>query len=239
MSGLVVVLLAGITVAALVVIVWRILVRRVALPCPPSFTWLLENPIMDELAGGQTILERAGIRKGMRVLDAGCGPGRLAIPVAEFVAPNGHVVALDLQPEMLARVRRRVADRGLRNVTTVCAGLGQGRLGKAEFDRALLVTVLGEIPDRSAALQEIYEALKPGGVLSVTEVLPDPHFQSRETVRRLALQAGFIVDEVHSTWRSYTFNLIRPDHSSGAPEGVDPELRAEASGDPNSTPWDP
>lgn len=210
MAGLVVILLAGITVAALVVIVWRTLVRRIAVPCPPSFTWLLENRIMENLAGGRAIIARAEIRKGMRVLDAGCGPGRLTIPVAEHVGPDGHVVALDLQPEMLARVSRRVAEQGLTNVTTMCAGLGQGRLREAEFDRALLVTVLGEIPDRLAALREICHALRPGGLLSVTEILPDPHFQGQGTVRRLAQEAGFIVDDVRSTWRWFTLNLIRP-----------------------------
>ena len=210
MSILLPLLLAGIAGIVLVVVIWRILVRRVALPCPPSFTWLLENRIMETMAGSKAVIENARIRKGMRVLDAGCGPGRLAIPIAEHLGPEGEVVALDLQPEMIARVRQRIEDRGIKNVTTLCAGLGQGRLGEAEFDRAILVTVLGEIPDRLGALQEIYSALKPEGLLSVTEILPDPHFQSRPAVRQLAEQAGFEVDEVRSTWRSFTFNLIRP-----------------------------
>ena len=54
------------------------------------------------------------------------------------------------------------------------------------FDRALLVTVLGEIPDRDAALRAIFDALKPGGILSITEILRDPHYQRRTTVLRLA-----------------------------------------------------
>jgi len=41
----------------------------------------------------------------------------------------------------------------------------------------VLVTVLGEVPDREAALREIFDALKPGGILSVTEIIFDPHFQ--------------------------------------------------------------
>jgi cyanophycinase-like exopeptidase len=53
-----------------------------------------------------------------------------------------------------------------------------------------MVTVLGEIPDRQAALQEVTDALKPGGLLSVTEVVVDPHFQTRGAVRRLAATAG-------------------------------------------------
>ena len=58
------------------------------------------------------------------------------------------------------------------NVRFVQAGLGEGKLPEAAFDRELLCTVLGEILDREAALAEIFKALKPGGILSVTEVLP-------------------------------------------------------------------
>jgi ubiquinone/menaquinone biosynthesis C-methylase UbiE len=64
-------------------------------------------------------------------------------------------------------------------------------LEMACYDRAMLVTVLGEIPEQEAALQEIYQALKPGGILSVTEVIFDPHFQSRESVQRVAGRVGF------------------------------------------------
>jgi hypothetical protein len=48
------------------------------------------------------------------------------------------------------------------------------------------VTALGEIPDREAALKEIFDALRPSGLLSVTEIVLDPHFQTRTTVARLA-----------------------------------------------------
>ena len=77
---------------------------------------------------------------------------------------------------MLARVRKKIEASGLQNVKFVHAGLGEGKLPAAYFDRAVLVTVLGEIPDRESALKEIYSALKLDGMLSVTEVILDPHF---------------------------------------------------------------
>ncbi len=55
----------------------------------------------------------------------------------------------------------------------------------------MLVSVLGEIPHQVAALQELYAALKPGGILSITEVIFDPHFQSRERVGRFLETIGF------------------------------------------------
>jgi ubiquinone/menaquinone biosynthesis C-methylase UbiE len=59
------------------------------------------------------------------------------------------------------------------------------------FDRAVLVAVLGEIPDRQAALRDIFGVLKPGGILAVTEVIVDPHFQRRGKVIALASLVGF------------------------------------------------
>jgi ubiquinone/menaquinone biosynthesis C-methylase UbiE len=184
--------------------------RRRQLPCPPWLTGILEVPYFNLAAGGQLLLDRAGVRSGMRLLDAGCGPGRVTIPAAERVGPKGSVTALDLQPGMLEQMVRRVNEVGLANVRPILGGLGEGYLPANTFDRALLVTVLGEIPDPVAALREIYASLKPGGVLSLTEVLPDPHYQTRATVRRLATAAGFAVQQVYGNFLAYTINLVKP-----------------------------
>jgi ubiquinone/menaquinone biosynthesis C-methylase UbiE len=111
---------------------------------------------------------------------------------------------------MLSRLKVRLEARRITNVHTLKAALGNGALPADAFDRVLLVTVLGEIPDRVKALGEIRRSLKPGGVLSVTEVFPDPHFQTRNTVRKLAEQAGLELRESHGNWRAFTINLARP-----------------------------
>lgn len=143
----------------------------------------------------------------MTVLDAGCGPGRLTLPLAQAVGPQGQVLALDVQAEMLARVREKVQAAGLQNVQYLQGGLGEGKLPQAHFDRAVLVTVLGEIPDQVTALKEIYGVLKPGGVLSVTEVIFDPHFQRRETVLQAARAAGFKEKNLFGRSLAYTLHL--------------------------------
>jgi hypothetical protein len=71
--------------------------------------------------------------------------------------------------------------------------------------------VLGEIPDRETALQEIFASLKAGGILSVTEIIFDPHFQSRNTVSRLALEVGFSEKEYFGSRLAYTLNLEKPE----------------------------
>jgi ubiquinone/menaquinone biosynthesis C-methylase UbiE len=147
----------------------------------------------------------------MKLLDVGCGPGRLSIPAAKRIGPEGQVVALDIQDEMLRRLQNRIQTAGLENIQLIHAGIGAGLLPQNEFDRAILVTVLGEIPDPQAALAEIFDSLKPGGLLSVTELIPDPHYQSRSTVRQLATAAGFVAIQSFGNWLAFTLNFVKPE----------------------------
>lgn len=196
---------------ALATLLWRLFSRRREIPCPTWLGWMVErdNPFT-KVNRARTIIELLGVKPRMKVLDAGCGPGRLTLPLAEAVGPQGEVMALDLQEGMLARVRAKVQSAGLQNVSFLHAGLGKGKLPQSCFDRAVLVTVLGEIPDQAAALQEIHSALKPGGILSVTEVIFDPHFQRRETVVRLAEAAGFKEKSFFGKKLAYTLHLEKP-----------------------------
>lgn len=197
-------------VAAGIGLGWRLYSRRQTMPCPHWLDWLLENPYMDAVAGSETILERLDLQRGMRVLDVGSGPGRVTVPAAQRVAPNGLVVALDVQEEMLQKLQRRMEAAGVGNIELLHTGIRDARLEEAIYDRALLVTVLGEIPQQAGALAEIFRALKPGGLLSVTEVIPDPHYQSRGSVRRLARTAGFEEQDSFGNWLAFTLNFVKP-----------------------------
>ncbi len=154
-------------------------------------------------------IDRLGLSPGMRVIDVGCGPGRLAIPVARAVGPDGIVFALDIQKGMLERLQKRVDAAGVKNIRPVLGGIGQVEIESNSFDRALLVTVLGEIPDRESALKQIFRILKPGGILSITEIFPDPHYQTRTTIRKLCQAAGFELDEEFGHVIGFTMNWFK------------------------------
>jgi ubiquinone/menaquinone biosynthesis C-methylase UbiE len=195
-----------------VFLTWRLASRRHSLPCPAWLGWMVEidNPFTKTNRAAD-IISHLDLHPGMAVLDAGCGPGRLTIPLAHKLAGQGHVVALDVQEAMLDRVREKASALGLdTTIRFLRAALGEGKLEHNTFDRALLVTVLGEIPDRKAALQELFDALKPGGLLSVTEVIFDPHFQRRSTVCRAAIEAGFREKAFHGARFAYTIHFEKP-----------------------------
>jgi len=203
-------ILLFILVALSVIVLSYFLMRYRRGPCPWWLAFLLENRFVESAPGTMVIVDRLGLREGMRVVDIGCGPGRLTVPTAQRVGSSGQVVALDMQKEMLRKLQNRLDGQKISNVRTLHGGIGQSLLERNYFDRALLVTVLGEIRDKKSALQEIFSALKPGGVLSVNEMLVDPDYQPRKTVRRLAEAAGFRLDREFGNWWAFTINFVKP-----------------------------
>ncbi|MDP8951395.1 MAG: class I SAM-dependent methyltransferase [Actinomycetota bacterium] len=193
---------------AAVAFLWR--QRRSPIPLPPFLTFLIENPLTEAFLGADVLLERFDLAPGMRVLDAGCGPGRLTIPVARAVGPDGRVVALDSQAATLRKLEKRLDAEGLENVRVVKGELGEGTLDEGGFDRVLLVGVLGEVRDRAVGLRELYAALKPGGVLSVTEIVGDPDYHRPPTVRREVQAVGFKLVERFGGFPAYTLNFEKP-----------------------------
>lgn len=205
------IIFALIGLAIIIALVWRFASRRYTIPCPVWMSGLLDTPHAGGMsARTRTTVQHLDLRAGMTVLDAGCGPGRLTIPVAEIVGPCGEVTAIDLQEGMLHQAQDRAHTVHLTNIRFLLMGIGEGKLEHDRFDRAVLITVLGEIPDRDAALREIFAALKPGGILLVEETIRDPHFQARSTVLRLAGAAGFIEKEFFGNYFSYTLTLEKP-----------------------------
>lgn len=191
---------------------WRLVSNRHSIPCPAWLGWLVEldNPLA-RAARAREIIDHLDLEPGMTVLDFGCGTGRVSLPLARRLGPGGRLVAADMQQGMLARTAARLQAEGLDNVELLLAAAGEDKLGDARFDRVLLVSVLGEIPDRETAMAQLYRALKPGGILSVTETLFDPHYQTRSAVTRLATAAGFVEEAAYGNTLAYTLHLVRPD----------------------------
>jgi SAM-dependent methyltransferase len=111
------------------------------------------------------------LRAGERVLDVGCGAGIDSLIASRMIGPAGHVVGVDMTPEMVDRARASAAAMGATNVDF--------RLGFAEAlpvpdgwaDVVISNGVMNLFPDKLAALQEMARVLKPGGRLQIGDIL--------------------------------------------------------------------
>jgi SAM-dependent methyltransferase len=182
----VLIVLAGLWIA------WRLRSRRSPLPCPAEVAWLVEvaTPLARATRSDEVVRQLAP-RPGARVIDIGCGPGRVTIPLARAVGPGGEVIALDVQAAMLAKVAEKAESERIANIRLMQSDVRNAKIDDGSLDGAVMVTALGEIPEPTKVLPWIFSALKPGGRLLVAETIFDPHFVRRARLREMARSAGF------------------------------------------------
>lgn len=133
---------------------------------------------------------------GERLLELGVGTGYYSCELAEWIAPEGTLELFDLQQKFLDHTMRAATNRGLTNLIPTQGDATNLPYEDASIDGVILTAVLGEIPDRAAALREIRRVLKPGGRLVVGELFGDPHFTSRGSLKRLGATAGLDLAQV-------------------------------------------
>ena len=123
------------------------------------------------------------LSEGMTAMDIGCGMGFFSIPMSRITGKQGVVIAVDLQPEMLAGLRKNAQKAGVDNITLhQCAydSLNIDEWAEA-VDFALIFMMLHEVPDAARLIHEVYGALKPGGKLLFSEPVvhvPADRFQA-------------------------------------------------------------
>lgn len=171
-----------------------------AKPCPYRFAWVLDLPVRAWWAGPEKIVCSFGLQPGQRVLEIGPGTGYYSIDASRLVGPEGSLVALDIQFPMLLELRRRACKAGSGPMRFVQANAQEMPIRTAALDQVFLTAVLGEIPNRPAALAEIRRVLRPGGRLSLSEQLPDPDYVTLRTLRRELTPLGFVEVRSRGWW---------------------------------------
>lgn len=200
--------------SAAIAFIWLVLFKLAArllggrgAPCPAALGWLVDNPLRRRYM--RPVLDRVGLRPGEAVLELGPGPGAFTLEAARRVGPRGRLIAVDIQPAMIARLEEKVRAAGLENVETHVASAFELPLPDSSVDRAFLITVLPEIPDQVRALREVHRVLKPGGILSITEEFYDPDYPRQKTTIAWAAAAGFELVERQGNLWVYTLNFVR------------------------------
>jgi ubiquinone/menaquinone biosynthesis C-methylase UbiE len=184
------------------------IVKRFYAFSPPAFMGpLLDSNFRRKLQPPEKLIKRSGIKEGMRILEVGCGSGAFTTFAARASGIKGEVYALDIQPKMLVQLKKKLSrpeNRDIKNIKLIEGDVHKLPFDNNSFDVVYTVTVLQELPDRIRALKEIKRVLKPGGILAVTEFLPDPDYPLKSTTIKLGEEAGFILDKVEGNFWNYT-----------------------------------
>ena len=187
---------------------WSRIIRRGAFP--HEFAWLIDNPVRRLFITPERLIGRLAIEPDMSVLEIGPGSGFFSRHLAAAV-PSGQLTLVDLQPEMLAMAREKLDQVAFPNVHYAAANAsGALPFADAVFDLAILVTVLGEVPEPSACLRSIKGLLRPSGRVAVHEHLPDPDFVPIPSLKRLCGSVGFEFRRYEGSWWNYTAVFQKP-----------------------------
>jgi ubiquinone/menaquinone biosynthesis C-methylase UbiE len=133
----------------------------------------LLNPMRRLIQSPTRTVQRMALARTDKVLEIGCGPGYFSRAIAEAV-PEGSLVLFDLQREMLELARQRLPD--IAHVEYIQGDASSLPFPDALFDAALLVLVLGEVPDQDRCIAEVARVVLRGGNVTFAESRRDGDF---------------------------------------------------------------
>jgi arsenite methyltransferase len=180
-----------------------------------AYIALLEDPARDAYQKPHEVLMALGLKDGERIADIGAGSGYFALRFANHVGKTGVVYAVDINPDMITHLNRRVRDAGLENVRTILALPDDPLLAEASVDRAFICETWHHIDKHPQYLAMLKKILKPGGQAVIidfqkkeTPIGPPMEMRvSREDVVREFAQGGFRLTKEH-TFLPYQYFLV-------------------------------
>lgn len=129
---------------------------------PAAYIAALEDPKRDAYQKPHEVMEALAIEEGEVIADIGAGSGYFAMRFAHHVGPDGRVYAVDVSPDMIRHLHRRVRDAKLLNVSPILAPPDDPLLPQP-VDRFVVVDVWHHIEDQAGYLAKMKQHLKPGG----------------------------------------------------------------------------
>ena len=152
------------------------------------------------------------LRPGEVVLDLGSGAGIDCFLAARKVGPSGHVIGVDMTPEMVAKARANARASGAANVEFRLGEIEHLPVGDRSVDVVLSNCVINLVPDKTAVYREAFRVLRPGGRLAVSDVVAtrpiSPEERSDLALWSSCSSGALEVPEVRSALRAAGFEAI-------------------------------
>ena len=197
----------------IVFVILRIIRRYYKFPIPGFMTRLIDNPIRRKfIQKPEKIAERMKIKPGMTIVEIGPGKGSYTKEIARSIFPDGKVYAIDIQESIINRLKKKIEKENITNIIPKIDDAYNLSFEDESVDRVLMIACLPEIPEPVRALKEIKRVLKPNGLISLSEMLPDPDYPRRKTEKRWADEAGFELDEQFGNWFVYQLNFKKKEN---------------------------
>src|SRR5436309_2696741 len=130
---------------------------------------VFEGPSRDAWQKPAELVAALGLHPGMTVADLGAGTGYFSRHLSAAVGPEGTVLAVDTEPNMVARLRERAEAERTVNVVPILASADNPRLPAHATDLVLIVDTFHHIDDRLTYLRGLRRCLRPGGRVAVID----------------------------------------------------------------------
>jgi precorrin-6B methylase 2 len=135
----------------------------------------LERPEREREEEPAKLIEALEVKEGMVIADVGAGSGYHTFRLAPLVGPDGKILAVDIQPQMLDLIRKRAAKQQVKNIELIRGTQTDPKLPAGAVDLILMVDVYHEFSHPYEMGEKLVAALKPGGRLVFVEFrLEDP-----------------------------------------------------------------
>ena len=146
------------------------------------------------------IFAEMGVRPGAIVADVGAGDGFFTSRLARAVGANGRVFAVDIDDEAMDRLRKRLQEDGIANVTIVKGSTDDPKLPERTLDAALIVNAYHEMEQHQSVLAGLRRALKPDGRLVIVEpVTPSRRGRPRaDEVRSHEIDPEYVLQDARA-----------------------------------------
>ena len=166
----------------------------------PAAAWL-ERPEREQEEEPTKLVEALELKPGMVVADVGVGTGYFAFRMSPKVGEAGRVLGVDIQPEMLEKLKAKAAALGVKNVEGVLGGEQDPKLPAGKVDLVLMVDVYHEFSHPYEMMTAIRASLKPGGRVALVEYRKeDPAVPIKEVHKMTEAQARKEMAAVGLDW---------------------------------------
>jgi len=171
---------------------------------PHVLSWMIDNPLRRAILSPEEFARRLSLRGDETILELGPGSGYFSVSLARAL-PHGRLHLLDVQAEMLEKVRRKMERSRIENMEFTLLDAGaKFPFPDSHFDVAVMVSVLGEVADQASCLASLYRVLRPAGLLAIHESIPDPDLIPFERLTALVTKHGFVPSERFGSMYNYT-----------------------------------